>query len=840
MNWENVKAAFYGANVGLYRGYALFGSLITLLSYFFLATDNFDPIWLRGFPWLAFTICWVGSFFIPYIKENIVLLFNLSLSLAAAWLGIMLAANNFGDAYLSAFLIATVASILTIQKRLAMLIFSIWTTLVLCLAIIFAESSEQDFSLIFIAIIGVLVVANVSIGARFHRREIMTGSLVRANIMHDTTLDSSRDAILVVDEGGNLKKCNPSYLKMWGVPRSWVKDNLQDKIMGQYMVLTGNSELVKKTLGGSDTPLDDGEILEINFKDGRIVEAYWVPMKMGENSIGRLWFFRDISHKKKEEKRLRDSEQRLRKNNERLKEFAANKALITGNLDVAFSEISKVSAGLLEVNTVGIWILNQSGDLMVCKKFYNRESDSFLHNISIPVANHLEYLAVIEKNRTLTINDTRENVLTEEFYEGQYTGQTMAMLHAQIRISGRMVGVISFEEAEKPREWTLEDETFAASMADLVAVSLEANERRKALVELGNSNSVLQAIFDLSETGIIVEDNEHRVIDFNDLYLEIWNMERHFVENAPYNEQIAHCREQTLNSEGYTKGLKQLKERPGMEYAGIIEFVDGKVVERYSKAIEQGGEIWGRVWFYLDITDRKKKEQELISRNFELDSFVYRASHDLKAPLNSIMGLINIVKEEKDVDLILSYIGMMDKSVEKLDAFIKQLTQFSQDARLKVVRQPILFNEMVESILEDLRYMEKADQIKIEVNVEQRGEFLSDPIRLGIVINNIISNAIKYQDMKKESAYLQISVIADHEQAVCKFVDNGLGIDPIHLEKVFDLFFRASVQATGSGLGLYITHNAVGKMGGKIKLVSNIGEGTTFSLQIPNRISSQK
>ncbi|HHG86540.1 MAG TPA: HAMP domain-containing histidine kinase, partial [Bacteroidetes bacterium] len=281
-------------------------------------------------------------------------------------------------------------------------------------------------------------------------------------------------------------------------------------------------------------------------------------------------------------------------------------------------------------------------------------------------------------------------------------------------------------------------------------------------------------------------------------------------------------------------------ERPGMEYAGIIEFVDGKVVERYSKAIEQGGEIWGRVWFYLDITDRKKKEQELISRNFELDSFVYRASHDLKAPLNSIMGLINIVKEEKDVDLILSYIGMMDKSVEKLDAFIKQLTQFSQDARLKVVRQPILFNEMVESILEDLRYMEKADQIKIEVNVEQRGEFLSDPIRLGIVINNIISNAIKYQDMKKESAYLQISVIADHEQAVCKFVDNGLGIDPIHLEKVFDLFFRASVQATGSGLGLYITHNAVGKMGGKIKLVSNIGEGTTFSLQIPNRISSQK
>jgi two-component system, sensor histidine kinase and response regulator len=130
--------------------------------------------------------------------------------------------------------------------------------------------------------------------------------------------------------------------------------------------------------------------------------------------------------------------------------------------------------------------------------------------------------------------------------------------------------------------------------------------------------------------------------------------------------------------------------------------------------------------------------------------------------------------------------------------------------------------------------MDNAARIHLAVDVEQKGVFHSDPVRLGIVFSNFLSNAIKYQDLKKERSTLLVHIRADEEQAVCRFEDNGLGIDSEHVEKVFDLFFRASVQATGSGLGLYITHNAIQKLGGSVKVTSELGKGTAFILTIPN------
>jgi signal transduction histidine kinase len=198
------------------------------------------------------------------------------------------------------------------------------------------------------------------------------------------------------------------------------------------------------------------------------------------------------------------------------------------------------------------------------------------------------------------------------------------------------------------------------------------------------------------------------------------------------------------------------------------------------------------------------------------------------------MGLIGLIREEHDLDMILRYVTMMDKSVKKLDDFIRQLTQFSQDARLKLVRKPIDFKEMVEDILADLRFMDNAARLTVTIDIDQPGSFHSDPVRLGIVFSNFLSNAIKYQDLKKEKSTLLIQICVNESQAECRFEDNGLGIDAEHLEKVFDLFFRASVQATGSGLGLYITHNAIQKLGGNVKVTSELGKGTAFILTVPN------
>ncbi|MFN8393606.1 MAG: ATP-binding protein [Bacteroidia bacterium] len=465
---------------------------------------------------------------------------------------------------------------------------------------------------------------------------------------------------------------------------------------------------------------------------------------------------------------------------------------------------------------------------------FDRHTGTFSSGGKVELSKHPEYFEALFRTRVLAVNDTRKDASTSSFFEGKYSGPAAALMHAQIRAQGRRLGVMSFECANGKRAWTQEEQQYGASLADLVSIAMSSEERLKTQQELTNSMAILQAIFDLSETGIIVEDLDHNILKYNELYLKIWDFEAEFLETRPYSEIVAACLSKLKNSQNIQEGLDRIKTRPGMEYAGIMEFNDGKIVERYSKAIMVDGKLKGRVWFYLDITDRKRKENELINRNFELDSFVYRASHDLKAPLNSIMGLISLIQQEGELEAILQYVAMMDKSVKKLDDFIRQLTQFSQDARLKLIRKPIEFRELVEDTLSDLRFMENAARLIVSLNVEQPGLFHSDPVRLGIVFSNFLSNAIKYQDLRKEKSTLTVNIKADAHRAECAFTDNGVGIDPEHLEKVFDLFFRASVQATGSGLGLYITHNAIQKLGGTVQVSSQLGQGTTFLLTIPN------
>lgn len=235
-----------------------------------------------------------------------------------------------------------------------------------------------------------------------------------------------------------------------------------------------------------------------------------------------------------------------------------------------------------------------------------------------------------------------------------------------------------------------------------------------------------------------------------------------------------------------------------------------------------------------DVTRRKETERELIRRNFELDSFVYRSSHDLKAPLNSIMGLIGIIQSESEDPVVGKYIKLMNKSVLKLDAFIRDLTDFSRNERQELARVPVSFANLVQDSIENLKFMENADRVNIEQDIHSDAVFYSDPMRVDIILNNLISNAVKYQNLQAEQSWVKIGIAVDEKEALLTVADNGIGIKAEHQGKMFELFFRASLQAYGSGLGLYIVKNTVEKLNGEISLQSEYGKGTVFTVRIPN------
>lgn len=225
---------------------------------------------------------------------------------------------------------------------------------------------------------------------------------------------------------------------------------------------------------------------------------------------------------------------------------------------------------------------------------------------------------------------------------------------------------------------------------------------------------------------------------------------------------------------------------------------------------------------------------ELLEKaNTELDRFVYSTSHDLRAPLTSILGLINIAEMSGNVDDIKRYLVMMKDRVSLLDKFIKDITDYSRNNRLEVERHHVNLTKISNEVWDLLKYTPEAQQVDFHIDIPQDINIVSDEPRLKTVLLNLLSNAIRYQDNGKPNPYVRLHCHKNGKGYHINVEDNGQGIDPQHHVKVFDMFFRGSESSKGSGLGLYIVKETVTKLSGSIALESTPGVGSTFTIKLP-------
>jgi signal transduction histidine kinase len=232
----------------------------------------------------------------------------------------------------------------------------------------------------------------------------------------------------------------------------------------------------------------------------------------------------------------------------------------------------------------------------------------------------------------------------------------------------------------------------------------------------------------------------------------------------------------------------------------------------------------------------RRQNEELVKINKELDSFVYSVSHNLRAPLMSVLGLINLVQiENKKTDShLLQYFAMMQQSIHKLDDTLKEILDYSRNARSELNIEQADFKKLIEDSFERMKYMEGSEHIEKSVEFVNEAPLYSDPYRILVIINNLVSNAIKYRDVLKSPSIIHIQVNVTEADVSLVFTDNGIGIAPEYINKIFDMFFRATERSEGAGLGLYIVRETVEKLHGKISVESTLGEGTTFHLKLPN------
>lgn len=230
----------------------------------------------------------------------------------------------------------------------------------------------------------------------------------------------------------------------------------------------------------------------------------------------------------------------------------------------------------------------------------------------------------------------------------------------------------------------------------------------------------------------------------------------------------------------------------------------------------------------------KQKNEELKKINQELDSFVNRTSHDLRAPLHSVLGIIEAARLETNPESLQQYFSMQRKTLKRMNSLISDIIDFSKNKRLQLDLKEIDFAKLVENALEDHSFMLNSRKIHKNINIKQYEKFISDPRRISIIINNLISNAIKYADPSKEQQEITINISIVDSMAIIEVADNGIGIEEQHLSKIFTLFYRATNSATGSGLGLYIIKETVEKLGGYITINSKKDTGTVIKITIPD------
>jgi signal transduction histidine kinase len=245
--------------------------------------------------------------------------------------------------------------------------------------------------------------------------------------------------------------------------------------------------------------------------------------------------------------------------------------------------------------------------------------------------------------------------------------------------------------------------------------------------------------------------------------------------------------------------------------------------------------------YAMNISELKKKHRlaeqkniELKKLNKELNGIIYSITHDFRSPILALKGLVELIKKTDQLnERFEGFLNHIISSIDLLDKQIIDIYNFVKNSNAELQFAAVNLEELVNEIFNTVRYAVPYP-IETSINIEQNSMLNTDIYRLKIILNNLISNAVKYSSNRNNDAF--VAFRAEVNQNCCNFSvrDNGEGIPPHLHYKVFEIYFRANNKTAGTGLGLFICSEAIRKLGGSIQLESTPGHGSVFSVNIPN------
>jgi len=391
-----------------------------------------------------------------------------------------------------------------------------------------------------------------------------------------------------------------------------------------------------------------------------------------------------------------------------------------------------------------------------------------------------------------------------------------------------------------------------------VAVFVKDITERKRFEEIIQSiNANLTAVLESTADRILAVDPNYRYIMFNQTYAKAVR-ETIGKELRPGDSLL-----KVLPPDVLPVAKKEIgKALKGKQFSSVLQIQDKSILETsYNPIHNDRKRIIGAALFVRDITNQKQIEEkmkalnqellnqniqmaaqeqelkatleELSERNFELDQLMYKTSHDLRSPLSSIMGLVNLANLDKDTSSRDSYLAKIGGRIKKLDEFIRSMLDYARVNRVEIAPEVIDLGGIASNCVRELDHLENFQSIKTEIDLDSSLQFKSDPLRIRIIFSNIILNTYKYFNPGADS-FLRIKIDVSEGNAKIEFKDNGIGIKDEYLDKIFNMFYRATERSQGSGLGMYIVKQAIEKLNGEISISSEYGQGTKIKVLLPN------
>lgn len=244
-----------------------------------------------------------------------------------------------------------------------------------------------------------------------------------------------------------------------------------------------------------------------------------------------------------------------------------------------------------------------------------------------------------------------------------------------------------------------------------------------------------------------------------------------------------------------------------------------------------------KIKIYESNEQLKLNNKELLKINNDLDNFVYTASHDLRAPIVNLEGLLMVLRKQLDGQQLTqnsnSILDLIEKSILRFQETIKGLTEISKTQRnVNDEVEEVIFDKLIEEISFEVSPMIQASAVSIRVSTDRCSKIVFSKYNLRSILYNLITNAIKYRN-PEVSLEVMISTYSRENFAVIEVKDNGLGIKEENISKMFEMFKRLHQHVEGSGIGLYIVRRIVENAGGSIEVESKLGEGALFRVLLP-------